>query len=91
MTVTIDGVAREISPDYNNCDFMFAHKPGEQVRRDVYAQEQSIFLQYTCCRPATNKSTGIVALTKAPDNPDFPIAVGANDFANCNKDTGIVR
>jgi hypothetical protein len=32
-----------------------------------------------------------VAISKPADNPEFPIAVGINDFANCNKDIGILR
>jgi hypothetical protein len=89
--VDINNIPTKFAADYNNCEYAREHKPNASIERNITAQEMSIFTQYTCCTPATKDRSGIIALSQTPVNPEFPIAVGINDFTNCNKNIGILR
>lgn len=95
IIISNDGDQKEVSPDYNNCEFMFAHFPGATARRGTYAQEHSIFLQHTCCVCATTQRAGIMRASKDSDSGACPVAITNDDFANCSvngvDNIGIVR
>jgi hypothetical protein len=76
-------IPREYTADYNNCEFMYKHKSWSRVSMDITSQILRTFAQFTCCRPATNTSLWITAVTWPIDDPLFPIAVWINDFVNC--------
>lgn len=91
MFIDCDGVSTEVAPDYNVCTYMCEHISPYTLTRDLTALDVNIFSQFTCCRPASKTQLGIVALSVDPENPEFPIAVWNNDFANCNYNSWILN